>query len=167
MSLLKSQYYDNPEGTDLVGKMIATNKYALALGVGFSSFEVLMVSKPKGIMPSLARYVYFTGPFVGMASAFTVGAYTANRLRGKDDLINYVVGAFAAGGVYGAWRRSIVAGAVSGLFFSIAGIAKKISLEEGWEFFPAVTKHAYGSLNPKRYDFTLTEERERGWTTGK
>ncbi|XP_055531675.1 uncharacterized protein LOC129722334 [Wyeomyia smithii] len=167
MSLLNTRYYDKPEGTDLFGKMIATNKYALAAGLGYSSIEVLMVSKPKGIMPSLARYVYFTGPFVGMASAFTVGAYTANKLRGKDDIINYVVGAFAAGGVYGAWRRSVVSGLVSGIFFSIAGISKKMSIIEGWEFFPEVKKHAYGSLNPKRYDFTLTQERERGWTSGK
>ncbi|XP_058458426.1 uncharacterized protein LOC131435004 [Malaya genurostris] len=167
MSILTTKYYDNPEGSDLFGKMVATNKYALATGLGWSSIEIIMVSKPKGVLPSLARYVYFTGPFMGMASAFTVGAYTANRLRGKDDIMNYVVGGFASGGVYGAWRRSVVAGLVSGLIFSIAGAVKKMSIDEGWEFFPEVTKHAYGSLNPKRYDFTLTQERERGWTTGK
>lgn len=85
MSLVKANYYDSPEGSDLFGKMVATNKYAVAAGLGWSSVEVLMISKPKGVIPTLGRYVYFTGPFIGIASAFTVGAYAANRLRGKDD----------------------------------------------------------------------------------
>ncbi|XP_055609703.1 uncharacterized protein LOC129756732 [Uranotaenia lowii] len=164
MSILKSGYYDQPEGSDLFGKMVATNKYALAAGLGWSSIEVLMISKPKGVIPSLGRYVYFTGPFMGMASAFTVGTYAANKLRGKDDSWNYVLGGYMAGGVYGAWRRSVVAGMVMGLFFSIAGAVKKHSIQEGWEFFPAITNHQVSTLNPNRYDFTLTQERERGWT---
>ncbi|XP_055621428.1 NADH dehydrogenase [ubiquinone] 1 alpha subcomplex subunit 11 [Toxorhynchites rutilus septentrionalis] len=167
MNFLKSHYYDSPEGTDLVGKMFTTNKYALMTGVAYSSVEVLMVSKPKGVVPSLARYVYFTGPFMGMASAFTVGTYAATKLRGKDDAWNYVVGGFAAGGIYGAWKRSVVSGLVSGLFFSIAAAVKKDSIDEGWEFFPEVKQHAHGTLNPKWNDFTITQERERGWTTGK
>ncbi|EDS35811.1 mitochondrial NADH:ubiquinone oxidoreductase B14.7 subunit [Culex quinquefasciatus] len=164
MSLVKANYYDSPEGSDLFGKMVATNKYAVAAGLGWSSVEVLMISKPKGVIPTLGRYVYFTGPFIGIASAFTVGAYAANRLRGKDDTLNYVVGAFAAGGVYGAWKRNVVAGLVTGLFFSIAGAVKKNSIEKGWEFFPEPKKHGVGALNPARYDFTLTQERERNWT---
>uniref|UniRef100_A0A2M4C1K7 NADH dehydrogenase [ubiquinone] 1 alpha subcomplex subunit 11 n=1 Tax=Anopheles marajoara TaxID=58244 RepID=A0A2M4C1K7_9DIPT len=164
---LKANYYDKPEGEDLFGKMIATNKYALAGGLGWSTVEVMMVSKPKGYVPTIARYVYFTGPFVGMASAFTVGAYAANKLRGRDDGWNYVVGAFAAGGIYGAWKRSAVSGLVAGLIFSVAGALKKQSIDEGWEFFPEVKNHAISSVNPNRYDFTLTKERERGWTTGK
>uniref|UniRef100_T1D542 NADH dehydrogenase [ubiquinone] 1 alpha subcomplex subunit 11 n=1 Tax=Psorophora albipes TaxID=869069 RepID=T1D542_9DIPT len=164
MSLVKANYYDSPEGTDLFGKMVATNKYALAAGLGWSSFEVLMISRPKGVVPSLARYVYFTGPFMGIASAFTVGAYAANKLRGKDDTWNYAVGAFAAGGVYGAWRRNVVSGLVAGLFFSIAGLVKKNSIDKGWEFFPEVKQHGISALNPNRYDYTLTAEREKGWT---
>ncbi|KXJ79870.1 hypothetical protein RP20_CCG027597 [Aedes albopictus] len=168
MSLIKANYYDSPEGTNLFEKMVATNKYALAVGLGWSSIEVLMISKPKGVVPSLARYVYFTGPFMGMASAFTVGTYAATKLRGKDDTWNYIAGAITSGGVYGAWRRSVVAGLVSGLFFSIAGIVKKHSIDNNWEFFPdTLNRHIYGALNPNRYDYTLTQERERGWTSGK
>ncbi|XP_062542978.1 uncharacterized protein LOC134210746 [Armigeres subalbatus] len=167
MSLIKANYYDSPEGVNLQEKMVATNKYALAAGLGWSSIEVLMISKPKGVMPSLARYVYFTGPFMGMASAFTVGAYASTKLRGKDDTWNYVVGAFASGGVYGAWKRNVVTGLVAGLFFSIAGLVKKHSIDNNYELFPEIKNHATSGLNPNRYDFTLTQERERGWTTGK
>lgn len=48
---------------------------------------------------------------------------------------------------------------------------KKLSLEEGWEFFPSpekvAAKHGFGSLRGVRHDYTLMAERERGWTTGK
>lgn len=86
MSLLKIQYYDKPEGQDAFGKMVATNRYALATGLVFSTYEVLFVSKPQGYIKTLGRFAYFTGPLMGMASAFTMTTYTANRLRGKDDV---------------------------------------------------------------------------------
>jgi NADH dehydrogenase (ubiquinone) 1 alpha subcomplex subunit 11 len=79
------KYYDSPEGQDAFGKMLVTNKYALAAGLGWSTIDVLMVSHPKGYMPTLSRYVYFTVPAMGMASAFTLGTYFATKLRGKDD----------------------------------------------------------------------------------
>lgn len=85
MSLLKAEYYDKPEGQDAFGKMVATNKIALGLGLIVSTYDVLFITKPQGYINTIGRYGYFTGPFLGMASAFTMTAYTANRLRGKDD----------------------------------------------------------------------------------
>lgn len=72
-SLVKAQYYAKPEGEDAMGKILATNKYAIATGLTVSTFDVLMVSHPKGYGPTLARFLYFTGPLMGMATAFTVG----------------------------------------------------------------------------------------------
>lgn len=55
------------------------------------------------------------------------------------------------------------------LISAIAGSIKKLSLEEGWDFFPqdALKKHAFGSINPARNDFTFTPVGDKGWTTGK
>lgn len=117
MSLLKSQYYDSPEGTDAFGKIVATNKYAVLGGLAWGTIDVLMISKPKGYLPILARYAYNVGPMMGMASAFTLGTLVATNVRGKDDRLNYFIGGACAGGVYGAWRRSFHAGAVAALFF--------------------------------------------------
>lgn len=85
MSLRKLQYYDKPEGEDAFGKMVATNRHALAAGLVFSTYEVLFVSKPKGYFNTIARYGYFLGPAMGLASAFTMTTYSLTRLRGKDD----------------------------------------------------------------------------------
>lgn len=62
------------------------------------------------------------------------------------------------------WLFSIII-----LFIAIAGMAKKVSLEEGWLFFPqdALDKHISTGVRPSRYDFTLMSEGEKGWTTGK
>lgn len=82
---MKAKYYDAPEGEDAIGKVFVTNKYALAAGLGWSTIDVLMVSHPKGYMPTIARYLYFTGPMMGMATAFTLGTFLSTRIRGKDD----------------------------------------------------------------------------------
>lgn len=85
MSLLKLQYYDKPEGQDAFGKMVATNRYAFFAGLITSTYDVLFISKPQGYFNTIARYGYFTGPFMGMATAFTMTTYTTAKLRGKDD----------------------------------------------------------------------------------
>lgn len=85
MSLRRAGYYNHPEGEDALGKMIYINKYAFAIGLTWSSIEVLMISKPKGYAQTLGRFVYWTAPLMGMASAFTMTTYAATKLRGKDD----------------------------------------------------------------------------------
>lgn len=52
-------------------------------------------------------------------------------------------------------------------FVGIIGILKKLSIEEGWEFFPPLKEHQYGSLYGVRHDWTLMKDRPKNWTTGK
>lgn len=85
MSFDKPGYYDHPEGEDAFGKMVATNKYAMAAGLTWASYDVLMITKPQGYLSTIGRYAYYTGPFMGMASAFTITTFAANKLRGKND----------------------------------------------------------------------------------
>lgn len=85
MSLVKAGYYDKPEGQDCYGKMLATNSYAAAAGLAWSTIDVLMLSRTKGYIPTIARFAYNIGPFMGIASAFTLTTYLATNARGKDD----------------------------------------------------------------------------------
>lgn len=98
--------------------------------------------------------------------------------------LNYVVGSCAAAGVCGAWQKSAVLGFSMCIFFcknfdrlkfteflptffiAIAGCAKKLSLEEGWTFFPPLKQHGHTGCNTRSNDYTLTAEGERGWTRG-
>lgn len=85
MNLGSHNYYDHPEGQDAFGKMVATNSYALTFGLGIAAYDVLMLSKPSGYLPTIGRFAYFAGPCMGMASAFTMTTLVANKIRGKDD----------------------------------------------------------------------------------
>lgn len=83
--LIKPRYYDQPEGKDLFGKLVITNAYMGTVGVIWSTYDVLMLTKPQGYFNTFSRYAYHTGPFMGMATAFTLTTYLANKFRGKDD----------------------------------------------------------------------------------
>ncbi|KAJ6633315.1 NADH dehydrogenase [ubiquinone] 1 alpha subcomplex subunit 11 [Pseudolycoriella hygida] len=165
MSAILQGYYKHPEGQDVFGKMLATNSMALGAGLIFSKYDILFITKPKGYVQTLGRCGYFCGPFMGMATAFTMTTYAANRLRGKDDTWNYILGACASAGVFGAWRRSFVLGCEAALYFSIVAAIKKLSINEGWEFFPHFDKHEYGHIRYLQNDFTLTEERPKAYIT--
>lgn len=86
MGILNFQYYDHPEGHDAFGKLVATNKYAAATGIVWSTYEVLMIKKPQGYFQTVSQYAYWTAPLMGMATAFTLTTYAATNLRGKDDM---------------------------------------------------------------------------------
>lgn len=85
MGLIKHRYYDHPEGQDIFGKLIITNAYTGTVGVIWSTYDVLMITKPQGYFNTISRYAYHTGPALGMATAFTVTTYLATKFRGKDD----------------------------------------------------------------------------------
>lgn len=56
------------------------------------------------------------------------------------------------------------------LLLAIAACFKKISVEEGWTWFPSTEeverKHVYGTLKTSKYDWTLIKDTpEKGWTT--
>ncbi|XP_055381805.1 NADH dehydrogenase [ubiquinone] 1 alpha subcomplex subunit 11 [Condylostylus longicornis] len=161
---MNSQYYDKPEGQDMSGKLIAANRFAGAAGVAWATVDVLMVSKPKGYLPTIVRFGIVTAPFLAVASSFVVGTYAATNLRGKDDKINYALGGFTAGAALGAVKKSVVTGMTMGLIFAIAASVKKLSRQEGWEFFPPIKQGSYGLHT---HDFTLMAERPRNWTDGK
>lgn len=88
--------------------------------------DVVMYSHPKGYLPTISRFMWWIGPAVGMASAFTTGTYIATNLRGKDDKWNYAVGSCAAGGVAGCWMRSPVVGFGMCLAFCKSSISFKL-----------------------------------------
>lgn len=83
--LIKPRYYDQPEGQDLFGKLVITNAYMVTFGAVWSTYDVLMITKPQGYFNTFSRFAYHTGPFMGMATAFTLTTYMANKFRGKDD----------------------------------------------------------------------------------
>lgn len=92
--LHKVKYYDKPEGQDLLGKLIATNREILPYGVTWGLVDAFFFNGRllPGFQQKFGRVLHFTWPAVGVATAFTTTTYFAAKFRnGKDDLygINY------------------------------------------------------------------------------
>lgn len=162
-SILDVDYYDSPDGVDLTGKMVYANKWAAAVGFAGATVDVLMVSHTKGYLATVARYLVVMGPACAVASAYTVGSFASTRLRGKDDWWNQLVGSMAAGGVFGSATKRPQWGMLAVLALGAGAYVKRLSHEEGWEFFPK-TVQGWGNFRSMKHDYTIMEDGERGWT---
>ncbi|CAH0401132.1 unnamed protein product [Chilo suppressalis] len=165
--MLSYKYYDSPEGHDIYKKAFVTSKYAALSGFGAATFDVLMYSHPKGIINTAGRYLWYLGPLVGMASAFSVTANVAQNIRGKNDKLNYFLGGVAAGSVYGAWQRSLTAGVPVAVVLGAIAVVKKTGIDEGWTFIPDIPQ-ATKTIQSVRHDWTYSKDVEelKTWTTG-
>lgn len=83
------KYYDKPEGQDLVGKLIATNRILIPFGLTWGLMDAFFHGgrNMPGFQQKFGRVVHFTWPAAGVATAFTSTVYFATKFRnGKDDL---------------------------------------------------------------------------------
>lgn len=103
-------YFKHPDGEDLVGKMLYCNRITGAMGLGVAFLDVQLYNKPKSYLGALGRIAYWTGPALGMSTAFVAVAYIATNIRKKDDSWNYALGGAAAGSILGAFRKSLTVG---------------------------------------------------------
>lgn len=83
--LYTAKYYDKPEGQDLLGKLIASNRQLLPIGVIWGTVDCFMHSKATGLQQRLGRVIHFAWPAAAVATTFTTTTYFATRLRQKDD----------------------------------------------------------------------------------
>ncbi|GJQ66644.1 hypothetical protein Trydic_g4613 [Trypoxylus dichotomus] len=160
-------YFDTPEGEDIFKKLWVVIKPTALTGIAISTVNVLCFPKKRTYLELLGRYAYFTLPLVGIVSAFIITTNLAVNYRHKDDKLNWTLGALAAGGIVGAWRRSVQAGSTACIAFTLAANVKKHCLQNNWTLIPLENKNAgMGALHGPRYDWTLTQERPRNWTRG-
>ncbi|PSN30416.1 hypothetical protein C0J52_25443 [Blattella germanica] len=158
-------YYDTPDGQDCIQKIWYTSKIAGVVGLAVSAIDVRLYSHTQGFIPTAGRFAHFTFPFIGMAAAFTAGTCIATNWRQKDDKLNYFLGGCAAGAIFGAWRKSGVAAFAAAASLGALAVVKKMSLEEGWEFFPEPPLHTYGSIRNTHHDWTITTAPPKLWKT--
>lgn len=83
------KYYDKPDGQDLMGKLIASNRALLPWGITWGLMDAFFHDGrlKNGFQNKFGRVAHFTWPAAGIATAFTTTVYFATRFRnGKDDL---------------------------------------------------------------------------------
>lgn len=123
------------------------------IGLGVAATDVLLISHPKGYVQTAGRFVYYMGPMTAMAAAFAATTCIATSVRGKDDRLNYVIGAASSAAIYGAWKNSISSGLNAGVLLGVIAFLKKTSVDEGWSFFPQITRER-NTFNALQYDFS-------------
>lgn len=156
------RYYDTPEGQDINKKLIYVLKPTIAGSLFWTTADILVYSQPKGLKSIINRYIYFTVPFVGMATAFVVTANGLNILREKDDELNWIAGGAAVGTIFGIWRRSLAKGLAVGIPFAFFGFLQKAARLRGYNHFPSEVKRVHGSLRSNRMNWSLLKDpRER------
>lgn len=166
MSLFRYSYYDSPEGKDLFKKLFFTNKYVSIVGFGLAASEIILVSKPIGYLNTLHRFGQLMTPMIAATSAFCIVAHTSYKIRGKDDLINYTIGGYAAGSLFGVLIKQNLIGMWLGVVCAVIGATKKHSMLNGYQIFPAFPKHrqpVHGNFRTPYRNWSLYEKRPKGW----
>ncbi|VVC24731.1 Hypothetical protein CINCED_3A002063 [Cinara cedri] len=166
MPLIKYTYYDTPDGHDLVKKLIYTNKQVSIIGFGLATSEIILISKPFGYLNTLYRYSQLMTPMFAATSTFCIVTHLATNIRGKDDEKNYAIGGFCAGAIVGPIIKNNVIGFVAAVTCAVIGIIKKNSKVHNYELlptFPESRKAIHGDFRSVYRNWTLYEQRPKGW----
>lgn len=155
-------YFDTPGGKDVFNKFMCVMKPTSQWAFGICLFD-LIVSKPKGYLPTIGRVAYVATPIFGSTTAFVLVTNTAASLRHKDDKLNWFIGGMAAGSVFGGWVRNGMLGFNVGMALGLAAVIRKYFHEIGHVMFPVGPTR---TMSTSYQDWTLIKERPRNWTTG-
>ncbi|XP_043279939.1 uncharacterized protein ND-B14.7 [Venturia canescens] len=151
--LNKPRYYDTPEGQAPFEKIVACAKKAIVAGVFIGGLDCVWHTDAKNFGEVVNCMSYWVVPMVGMASTWASVTYISTKVRGKDDWVNYVVGAAACAPIIHAWKKTHSYTIWGTTIAMIAARAAKDKADNGWEIAPEV-RHNYGLYLT---DFSLTE----------
>lgn len=112
------------------------------------------------------RYLYVTTPPVAAATTFVCVSNLAGSIRKKDDEYNWLVGGIAAGSILGAYFKNYRIGFISGTAFGLAAMGLKVAHQCNFKIYEKKVTLAEGGVTSHKFDWTLTKERPRNWTTG-
>ncbi|XP_030747154.1 uncharacterized protein LOC115875793 [Sitophilus oryzae] len=159
------EYFDTPDGQDTFKKLLAAYKPTTLVAGMLSTADVILVTHPKGVLPTLGRLAAVALPFYGITTTFVLATNTLTNLRQKDDKINWAVGGALAGSCFGIWFRNRMIGFNMALFCGILAVIRKECNQQGWIWFPEINNKRGMATKPLR-NYSLFEERPKGWTTG-
>lgn len=89
--LSQFDYFQHPEGKDVVGKLIGANKWAMLGGYVVTTIDAAGLTRCMNIPEVLNCAAYWFVPLCGATTAFVSVNYALTNLRGKDDPWNYMI----------------------------------------------------------------------------
>lgn len=106
-------------------------------------------------------------PVLAVAATFVSVSNLLGSIRKKDDEFNWFAGGVSSGIILGKYFKSPRTGFVSSVLFGFGLMGIKVAHLNNYSI-----RNEYGSIIPEggatahKYDFTLTKERPKNWTTG-
>lgn len=155
-------YFDTPDGQDVDKKLKCFMKPTLQYTLGIALGDIVLYSKPKGYLSTVGRVAYISSPILAAGGTFVLATNTAAAIRKKDDKLNWFMGGFASGTIFGAWRRSGMLGFNLGMALGLIAFLKKMAVENNYTIFPEL-KVKFHEVHVQ--DWTLTKDRPRNWVT--
>lgn len=164
MSLQKPyKYFDTPDGYDVGKKLICLMKPIVTIALPIGLADVILVTRPKGYLAVLGRMAYVSSPIFGASLSFLVVTNGLASIRNKEDKLNWFLGGFSAGSIFGAFARNRMLGFNLGIAFGTIAFLRKYAAECDFVLFPDFKFYHDG---PIASDWTLTKYRPGNWTTG-
>lgn len=157
------KYFDTPSGYDVDKKFMCLMKptFVTAATLGFG--DVFLFSKPKGYGSIITRVVYLSSPLFASSLSFLLVTNGLAGIRKKDDKLNWFLGGFSAGTIFGAFRGNGMLGFNLGMAFGAMAFIRKMAAENNFELIPPYKLYHDG---PIATDWTLTKHIPGNWTTG-
>lgn len=159
-------YNDTPEDEDCLKKVIFMNKMGLFFGLALGTLDVVNLSKPVGFANIAGRYGVITAPILATGSAYAAATCLTANYRGKLDYVNSTVGGFVAGCTFGGVLRNGRLAFVSSLVLGSLAYGIGICKDLGIKYMEDPDEQqimGFGGFWSIKYDFSLTEERPKGW----
>ncbi|XP_034036730.1 NADH dehydrogenase [ubiquinone] 1 alpha subcomplex subunit 11 [Thalassophryne amazonica] len=128
-------YWDEPDGTDCVGKTWFTTKLAAAVGLVGSAYHIVGY-QPESAVEGLQKVTKGTVVMATLGAIFGMTTcLVAEAREAPDEPLNYFIGGCASGVFLGARTHSIVTGASMCLCLGTVGFFTKVAKVEGWKIF--------------------------------
>lgn len=107
-----------------------------------------------------------TTPFVAAAATFVATSNISGSVRKKDDQYNWFIGGVSTGSILGAYYKSYRIGFICSTILGLGLLGVKLAHLNKYELYSLPDKMIGEAATSHKYDFTLTKERPRNWTTG-
>ncbi|CAG0885366.1 unnamed protein product [Darwinula stevensoni] len=137
LDINKYDYYDTPDGHDLMEKLKFCSRYSFAAGATAGMYNALMYARPKTRFEGLLAFTRGFIPFAAIGPLYASTVYVSTNMREKDDQWNHFFGGLSIGALYTAKLKLPFSGAVIGLLLGfVAALQKDMKMHGGFLVLP-------------------------------
>jgi len=156
--------FKGKDDENFIFKSLVLSKFTGATAAFAILADACVGTRPTDTIGLLKRVNYWGTPLIGGGIAYTSTVCLMASLRNKHDQFNHLMGGWAAGAVFGAARKSIFFGLVTGTLVGIFGMAYKDSIIFNYQIHTDPGPRFQGLSISHRHDYSLQRKIPSNWT---